>query len=333
MMRDVTGNRSLIKILTVLLLLGLLTPLAAADSTVFDAQAIYRRAVASVATVRVQTNGRSGIGTGFVIDRGIVITAAHVARNAEHIAVEFADTEGLEARVIGYDARRDLAVLRMVDRLALPSLDVADTETVQAGDPVVVIGTPRGVPRVMTTGEVRATSVTFPGLVPRIMIFFDAGVAPGNSGGPLLNASGQVIGVVVAGTSRGSGGGLAVSGSTLRATLPIIGEGARYERPWMGLTGTSLTRDLVRQRRLTVDRGILILEVLPGGPADVAGLRGAVSDGPPGDVIRTINDEPIDDWDELLDFLATREPGQRLRLNIVRGAESFNLSIVLGVRP
>lgn len=327
-------NVGLVKFLTVLLLLGVLTPLAFADSKTFDPQAIYQRAVASVATIRVRTiDGRSGVGTGFLTDRGLVVTAAHVARSAEQIVVEFADGDGLEARLIGYDARRDLAVMRVVARIGAPALEIAETDTVQTGDPVVVIGTPRGVPRVMTSGEIRATNVTFPGLVPRIMLFFDAGVAPGNSGGPLLNASGQVIGVVVAGTNRGNGGGLAVSGSTLKTTLPIIGDGGRYERPWLGLTGTSLTGDLARQRRLTVDRGILVLEVLPGGPADVAGLRGAVSDGPPGDVIRTINDEPVEDWDELLNVLATREPGQRLRLGIVRGSESYNLSVVLGVRP
>jgi S1-C subfamily serine protease len=101
----------------------------------------------------------------------------------------------------------------------------------------------------------------------------------------------------------------------------------------MGITGTGLTADLARQRRLTVDHGILLLEILPGGPADLAGLRGAVSEGPPGDVITSINGDPIDDWEDLLDFLATREPGQRLRLGIVRGSDRYAVTLVLGARP
>lgn len=316
-----------------LLVFGLLAPLAAAQSGTFDAQAVYQRAVAAVATIRVQGSRGTSIGTGFLIDRGLVLTAAHVARTAESIVVEFNDTQVSDARVVGYDARRDVAALRLVSGVGATPLELVDSDSVQTGDPVVVIGTPRGVPRVMTTGEVRATNVTFPGLVPRIMIFFDAGVAPGNSGGPLLNAQGQVIGVVVAGTSRGEGGGLAVSGSTVKNALPVITGGTRVERAWMGITGTSLTADLARQRRLAVDHGILVLEILPGGPADVAGLRGAVSEGPPGDVITSINGDPIDDWEDLLDYLATREPGQRLRLGIVRGSDRYAVTLVLGARP
>ena len=315
------------------LLIALSAPLTAAGSGTLDAQAVYQRVVSSIAIVRVQGSGGTSIGTGFLVDRGLVLTAAHVARTAESVVVDFHETQVSDARVVGYDARRDVAALRLASPVNAVPLDVVDTNAVQTGDPVVVIGTPRGMPRVMTTGEVRAMNVTFPGLIPKIMIFFDAGVAPGNSGGPLLNAQGQVIGVVVAGTARGDGGGLAVSGSTVKSTLPAILGGARVERAWMGITGTSVTADLARQRRLTVDRGILLLEILPGGPADVAGLRGAVSEGPPGDVITSINGDPIDDWDDLLDFLATREPGQRVRLGIVRGSDRYALTITLGARP
>jgi S1-C subfamily serine protease len=315
------------------LLIALLAPLSAAGSGALDSQSIYQRVVGSVAIIRVQGSGGTGIGTGFLVDRGVVLTAAHVARTAESIAVDFSETQVSDATVVGYDARRDVAVLRLSSPIAATPLEVVDTDAVQAGDPVVVIGTPRGRPGVMTTGEVRAMNVTFPGLVPKIMIFFDAGVAPGNSGGPLINAQGQVIGVVVAGTTRGDGGGLAVSGTTVRSTLPAILGGVRVERAWMGITGTSVTADLARQRRLAVDHGILVLEILPGGPAETAGLRGAVSDGPPGDVITSINGDPVDDWDDLLDFLATREPGQRLRIGIVRGSDRYALTITLGARP
>lgn len=319
-------------LVAVTLVLATVAPLSAARLPTFDPQAIYRRALGAVATIRVQSGRGIGVGTGFMVDGGLLLTAAHVARTAESILVEFGDSQASDARVVGYDARRDVAVVRLASPVAAPALEVVDTDAVQSGEPVIVIGTPRGVPRVMTTGEVRATNATFPGLVPRIMILFEAGVAPGNSGGPLLNGQGQVIGIVVAGAPRGNGG-LAVSGSTVRSVLPVISSGALFERPWMGITGTGITPDLARERRLTVSRGVLVLEILPGGPAAVAGLRGTISDGPPGDVITSINGDPVDDWDDLLNSLAIHEPGEAVRLGIVRGSERYNVTLVLGVRP
>ncbi|MGH2376486.1 MAG: S1C family serine protease, partial [bacterium] len=233
---------------------------AVAQATALDPQAIYERAAPAVGVVRVMVDGRTGIGTAFAIDReGLLLTASHVARRADDLAVEFPGDRRLAARLVGYDAQRDLALLRVSAPMALPAIEVAQ-DGLRAGEPVVVIGTPRGRPGVMTVGEIVAPRASLPGLARETLIRINAPIAPGNSGGPVLNARGQVVGLVIA---RGNdGAGLAVSSSTILAVLPALREGARVERPWIGIAGRSLTPDLARERGLGVQRGALIQDIV-----------------------------------------------------------------------
>jgi serine protease Do len=310
--------------------LALAAPLAAQIG--FDPQSVFQRAAPAIAVIRASHDGSTGIGTGFVIDaRGVLVTASHVARAADRLLIDFGEGEPLDASILGYDARRDVAMLRVEPRTPLPSLDVIDSATVKTNDPVMVIGTPRGRPRVMTTGEVRGVEVSLPGLVPRAFISFSAEVQPGNSGGPLLNARGQVIGVVVALARQPDGPlGLATSGAALRNSMPAMAEGARLERAWIGVSGTSVEPDF-RQGRPGA-RGVLVLNVVPDSPAARAGLRGQSGE-PPGDVIVALDGEPVDDWNDLLGLLGAREPGQRVRLGIQRNGRYLELSVVLEARP
>lgn len=311
--------------------LALLAPVAAAQqAAVFDAEAIYLRAAPAIATVRVKAQSGSGLGTAFAIDpSGVLITAAHVARGAEQITAEFGESSPLDAALVGYDARRDLAMLRVQARTPLPALDVVDSSSLRRGDPVVVIGTSRGRPRMMTTGAVLGTGVTLPGLQPGIFVLFDATVAPGNSGGPLLNERGQVVGVVVA-LTRGMDGtaGLATAGSVLRASLPALAGGARLERAWIGISGMTADPEFGRSRA----GGVVVLAVLPDSPAAKAGLR-AHNVTPPGDLIIAIDGRPVDDWDDLLIILGGMEPGQRIRLSIIRAGTRMEIPLVLEARP
>jgi S1-C subfamily serine protease len=172
-----------------------------------------------------------------------------------------------------------------------------------------------------------------PGQAPDIFILFDAVVQPGNSGGPLLNDRGQVIGVVVAGTMQpGASGGLAVSSAALKASLPALLEGARLERPWIGIAGVTIDADLLRSRRLGASRGVLIVEVVPDSPAARAGLRGD-SAGGQGDVIVSVDGQPIEDWEDLLLALGVHQPGERMRLGIVRDPTYFEVQLTLDARP
>ncbi|MGQ0549610.1 MAG: S1C family serine protease [Armatimonadota bacterium] len=295
-----------------------------AQITVLDPQTIYDRAAPAVGVVRAMADGRTGIGTAFVIDRaGLLLTASHVARRADDLAVEFPGERALPARLVGYDARRDLALLRVSAPTALPAIEVAQ-DGLRAGEPVVVIGTPRGRPGVMTVGEIVTARASLPGLPRETLIRINAPIAPGNSGGPVLNAHGQVVGLVIA---RGNdGAGLAVSSSTILAALPALREGARVERPWIGIAGRSLTPDLVRERGLGVERGALIQDIVSESPAAAADLR---SD----DVIIALDGEGLGSWEDLLGIVAEREPGQRVRLTVVRGGARLNVEVTLGVRP
>ena len=298
-----------------------------------DATSVYALAAPAVSAIRVVANGTPGLGTGFVVDPdGVLVTAAHVARRTETLSADFGDGRPLDAELLGYDARRDVALLRVRPAAPLPALEVADASSVRPGDPIVVIGTPRGRPRVMTTGVVRSTGVTLPGQAPGIFVLFDAEVAPGNSGGPLLDARGRVIGVVVARTGSG-GGGLAVSSSVLRESMPAMLAGTRIERPWIGIAGTSVPRDPALPRGVPAPRGVLVTDVLPGSPARAAGLRGLNSDGPPGDIIVTIDGQPVADWDDLLRALGARQPGDRIRLGIVRAGVPIEVALTLEARP
>jgi serine protease Do len=310
--------------------LALLAPVAAAQQGALDPDALFLQAAPAVAVIRIGRDATPGVGTGFAIDaRGVLITASHVVRGADRITADFGDGAPLEAELVGYDARRDVAMVRVRPPAPLAALEVVDSAGVQRGDPVAVIGTPLGRPRVMTTGSVRATGVTLPGRLPGIFIMFDAPVQPGNSGGPLLNDRGQVIGVVVA-LSRQPGGpaGLATSSDALRATLPAMAQGGRLERAWIGLSGTTLGPDIGRG----APRGVLVLTVVPDGPAARAGLRAQHSD-PPGDLIVAIDGEPVSEWEDLIRVLGGREPGQRVRLGLIRDGRYQEVQITLEARP
>ncbi|MDR7418321.1 MAG: trypsin-like peptidase domain-containing protein [Armatimonadota bacterium] len=314
------------------LVLGLILAAPLAAQPALDASSVFRRAAPAIAVIRVSRDSNEGTGTGFVVDPGgLLITASHVARGAERLFVDFGDGPPLDASVLGYDARRDVAMLRVQPRAALPALEIIDSTVVKTGDPVAVIGTPRGRPRVMTTGEVRGVGVSLPGLAPRSFIAFSAEVQPGNSGGPLLNDRAQVVGVVVA-LARQSDGpvGLATASVAFRGTMPSLAEGARFERAWIGISGATFEPDF-RQGRPGA-RGVVVLTVLPDGPAARAGLRGQNQE-PPGDIIVAIDGEPVDDWDDLLSLLGEREPGERVRLGLLREGRYLELAVVLGARP
>jgi S1-C subfamily serine protease len=332
---DVAMTRNRVALFLVLLTVALVTPAAWSQPTTeqktFDAQQIYDRVLPSIAIVHVTGPRGRGTGTGFVVDAaGTMITAAHVAQSAQSIEVEFGDRR-LPARLIGYDARRDIAMLQATDS-ALPALEVADSSTVREHDRVVVIGAPRGRAGVMYSGTVRALRQTFPGRVPEIMIAFEAIVQPGNSGGPLFNDRGQVIGVVVAGgRQEGASMGLAVASSVLREQMSALSSGARMDRAWIGLSGTDLPAEVARQRGLNAPKGVLVLSVIDNGPAKSAGVRSENGDGI-GDIIVALDGRSVNEWDDLLFALGAKSPGDRVVLTVLRGGARMDITVVLGAR-
>ncbi len=232
----------------------------------------------------------------------------------------------LEARVVGYDATRDLAVLRVTAPSPLPALALAEGSS-HVGDTVVVIGAPRRRPAVMTTGEVLATGASLPGLAPDIFVRFSAVVRPGESGGPLLNDRGQVAGVVVAASfDRSTGrGGLAVSEEAIRVALPQMRQGAKVERAWIGVAGPDPGRQ-DRRPGTGPDQGAMIREIMPQSPATTAGLR-------PSDVVVDFDGTAIRTWTDLLSAVGQRQPGQNVHLVVLREGTRVDVTLTLGVRP
>lgn len=310
---------------------------------------LYEVAGPGVVSIRIQTTQGGGQGSGFIYDpQGHIVTNDHVVMGAQAVVVTFFN--GLEARadVIGTDNDSDLAVIR-VDRLPEDTvyLPLADSDLVRPGQQAIAIGNPFGNQGTMTAGIVSAVGRSIPSLeqgfnIP-LAIQTDAPINPGNSGGPLLNSAGQVIGVnsqITSGTGANAGIGFAVPSNIVQQVIPVLIREGRYQWPWLGVSGDSVSLALAEVADLPVERGAYIDSVVPGGPADQAGLRGAeyqVRDGLEipigGDIIVEADGEPINSWDDLLGRVAFRQAGDTMNLIIIRDGQEFSVDVQLGARP
>jgi 2-alkenal reductase len=292
-----------------------------------------------------------GAGSGFVLDdEGHIVTNNHVIALAQEVTVIFHNGFEMAAEIVGTDDDSDLAVVR-VDELpdgAVP-LKLGDSDNVQAGDWVVAIGNPFRLGGSMSLGIVSAVGRAIPsGVTPfRIphAIQTDAAINPGNSGGPLLNLEGQVIGVN-AQIASGSGGvnsgvGFAIPANVVRRVAPTLIEQGVYQWPWLGVSGTSMNLLLQEADDLPIQRGAYIGEVTEGGPAAEAGMRGATGtqqlmglDVPVGgDVVIEADGEAIEDFNDLLAYVAFKRPGDEVELTILRDGERQQVTVELGTRP
>lgn len=284
----------------------------------------------------------SGQGSGFVFDNnGHVVTNNHVIAGAQEIQVIMADGKALDATLVGRDPGSDLAVLKVDPTAAtLNPIPLGNSGAVQVGQIVVALGSPFGLQSTMTTGIVSAIDRTFPGAqqfqIPDI-IQTDAAVNPGNSGGPLVDIYGNVIGVNTAIESpvRGSSGiGLAVPSNIVAVIVPQLIENGRASTPWVGISGAGLTQDMIREMGLNIEGGILVAAVLENGPADRAGLIPSDANGLGGDIIIAIDNAPIGTVEDLLGHLVQEtQVGQTITLSVIRDGAPISLSLTLEARP
>ena len=280
-------------------------------------------------------------GTGFVIDRdGSMVTNNHVVQGASSVTVRLGD-EDYEATVVGADPSSDLALLEVdAPAEALDPLELADSDEVQVGDPVVAIGNPFGLEKTVTTGIVsalqREITATDAYTIPDV-IQTDAAINPGNSGGPLLDRDGRVIGVnsqiATGGGSNGNVGiGFAVPSNTVEDVVGQIRETGQVEHPWLGISGRDYSGSDASGSDGLPDRdGVLVEQVVPDGPAARAGLRG--SGNGPGDLIVRFGsvDEPtMADIARAIDDL---EVGDAVELVVVRNGRETEVEVELGDRP
>jgi serine protease Do len=270
---------------------------------------------------------RRGAGSGFIIDAdGSILTNNHVIDRAERITVKLSDGRTLRARVIGADPDTDIALIKVDGQTGLPVAPIGDSTTLRMGEWVCAIGNPLGYEHSVTVGVVSFLGRKLFDMSLDNYIQTDAAINFGNSGGPLINARGEVIGINAAISSRASSIGFAVPINGASAVLPQLRARGRVSRGYMGVGLRDVDQDLERSLQLTVDHGALVQDVTHGSPADRAGLR-------PYDVIVSLDDRPIANDDQLIREIAGRSPGSPARLLVVRDGKQQTVTVKLAERP
>lgn len=271
-----------------------------------------------------------GSGTGIIVSSdGHIVTNYHVIQNALGIKATLTNGDTYDASVIGYDRLTDLAVVK-VDSNNLPAAEFADSATIRVGDPVIAVGNAlalKGGPTV-TLGIVSArgrTANTDHGTL-YDMIQTDAAINNGNSGGPLMDMNGKVIGVTTAILRQAQGIGFAVSSDVVTPIINSLIENGRVIRPLIGISGDDVTPIRSHQLGLLVSDGIIVTRIIQDGPAYVSGIR-------LGDVITKLNDIPTPDMATFLSLLWTYQVGDTVIAEYVRGSDTFVTSVDLGERP
>jgi len=339
------------------------TRFAADDASGKSVQEIYAQSgpgVVQVSSASVDSNdpffgpqSAAKLGSGFVIDKsGRIVTNYHVIEGAQEVEVNFSGDDRVPARVVGSDPSTDLAVLEIdAQARALTPLPLGNSDAVRVGDSVVAIGNPFGLERTVTAGIVSALQreILSPnGYTIDKVIQTDAPINDGNSGGPLLNAEGEVIGVNSQIESSGGGGnvgiGFAVPISTVREVVSQILENGRVEHAYLGVRMQAIDENLAQTFRLSVDSGILIVDVVDGSPADEAGLQGGdeqvIVGGTSyvlgGDIVTSADGEPVAGPDDLRLVIMDKEPGETMTLEVHRGDRGESertVSVTLGRQP
>lgn len=315
---------------------------------------LYNAASPGVVSIYVNQRGlqsQSGAGSGFIYDQqGHIVTNNHVVSGAELIVVDFANGFQSPADLVGTDEDSDLAVIK-VDEMPASAhpLPLGTVAEVDVGEWVVAIGNPFGLNTSMTLGITSAKgraipSGTTPFSIPEA-IQIDAAVNPGNSGGPLLNMSGKVIGVnaqiASGGTRTNAGVAFAIPVSIVKKVTPRLIEQGEVQWPWLGIRGTSVNLFIQQANDLETQQGAYIAAVEPDSPASEAGLIGSnttisvsgVEAPAGGDVITAVNGEAVGNFSDLLLNIANQEVDAAVELTVVREGEERQISVMLEPRP
>ncbi len=273
----------------------------------------------------------SSLGSGVIVDpAGMIVTNHHVIEGSSEIRVVLADRREFAAEVMFSDEATDLAVLSIdTDGAVLPSLELKNSDRVEVGDVVLALGNPFGVGQTVTSGIVSALARTQLQVADfGFFIQTDAAINPGNSGGALVTLDGKLIGINTAIFSRSGGSigiGFAIPSNMVRTVINAA-ETGRLLRPWVGLSGQTVSADLAEGLRLDRPGGVIVADIYPEGPADRAGLQAR-------DVVLTYNDLPVVSIGALRFRAATGLPGESAKLGVLRDGEMLDLVLPLEVPP
>src|SRR5499427_2000404 len=261
-------------------------------------------------------------GSGFILNaNGYIVTNNHVVENAADIQVKLGDGRELPAKVVGRDAKTDLALLK-VEATGLPVIPLGDSTALQVGEPVMAIGNPFGLEQTVTTGIVSATGRVIGSGPYDNFIQTDASINPGNSGGPLINARGEVIGINTAIFSRGGGSvgiGFAVPASLAKTVITQLADHGKVERGWLGVSIQPLTNELAASFKRSDTNGALISAVVEGSPADKAGLKA-------GDVLVEFDGKKVAKSTDLPGLVADVPVGRDVPMTVMREGREVKLN-------
>lgn len=318
-------------------------PVLTQDSqSVSIASADYQKVGPSVVQIDTSGGGRGfiqqqGTGSGFVIDTsGLIVTNNHVINGAQTITVTFQDGTTRTATVVGTDSTKDLAVLKVDLPKGVPAVTLGNSDQVAVGDPAVAIGSPFGLSETVTQGIISAVHrnwQTSNHISYSDLIQTDTPVNPGNSGGPLINANGEVIGInsMIDSPVEGNVGiAFSIPINTVKDLLPQLEGGAQIQPAWLGISGVD-----VGQSNLTlpVPDGVVVVSVSPNSPASAAGLQGMPNDTTAGDIITAVDGKAINTMSQLASVIGGHAPGDKVALTVLRGTQTLTLNVTLGSWP
>jgi serine protease Do len=267
---------------------------------------------------------RRSAGSGFVIGSdGLIVTNAHVVDGADWMQVRLADGRRFSGKVVGQDNRVDLALVRIDGAADLPTLPLGDSNAVRVGEFVLALGHPFGLEQSVSFGIVSRKGAPLLVAAPGFdYIQTDAAVNPGNSGGPLVNMAGQVIGVNSMAARNGSIG-FAIPSNLVKLLVPQLASRGKVEWGWLGVSIAEVTDEDVDRLKLRESRGVLVRGVMPGEPADKGGIK-------PEDVIVRLDGAPLDTPRDLQRVVATTPVGTRVRIIVMREGREAEVEVTIG---
>jgi S1-C subfamily serine protease len=335
-----------------------------AASPGFNAAQIYREAGPGVVTIRSVFGGAAGgaEGSGFVLaSNGEIVTNAHVVTQesggegtggarepATEVFVEFENRNVLEAEIVGFDPFADVALLKVEpEGFPLHPLELGNDAEVEVGEPVAAIGSPFGEQRSLSVGVVSATDRPVKSLTQFEIegaIQTDASINPGNSGGPLLEEEAKVIGInqqIETNSGANDGVGFAVPMTAIEHSVEQLRETGHAEYAYIGVSSQPIYPQLAQKLGIDTEFGALVANVVPGGPAAKAGLKGATGEilfqaaeyETGGDVIIEVDGHKVVQPDDLARLVAEKLPGEKIELTILRGDKRMQVTVTLGKRP
>jgi serine protease Do len=270
---------------------------------------------------------QAGIGTGFIIDKsGYIITNNHVVEDADKIKVKLKDEREFEAKIIGRDPQTDLALIKIEPKGELPVASLGRSTDLKVGEWVVAVGSPFGLEQTVTAGIVSAKGRVIGSGPYDDFIQTDASINPGNSGGPLLNLNGEVVGINTAIIAHGQGIGFAIPIDLATKIVAQLKENGEVTRGWLGVNIQDLKGDLAEYYGATKSEGVLVTDVVPGNPAEKAGIKAK-------DIITAVNGEKVKTSRELTAKAATLPVGETTKITVLRNGQEKTVDVKVAKRP